>query len=207
MFVVENFFHTRDAAHLWGFEGRLPHVLGRQGVVGPPTDRGSQEPGFWDLFDLEFRSMEGEGEIGDWPAFRESGPGGGAEGWGLGAGGLGGLEARAPGVRKGQGGQVEGGQGGEGQGANWRWPASPCGRSRSRCLGAGWRRSRGGSRHPYSRPSGGWRLLLDVAGGGGRGSPRPSPGLGGGRGAGKERRAESRERREQRAQRAAQWFR
>ena len=64
MFVVENFFHTRDAAHLWGFEGRLPHVLGRQGVVGPPTDRGSQEPGFWDLFDLEFRSMEGEGEIG-----------------------------------------------------------------------------------------------------------------------------------------------
>ena len=73
MFVVENFFHTRDAAHLWGFEGRLPHVLGRQGVVGPPTDRGSQEPGFWDLFDLEFRSMEGEGEIGDWPAFREGG--------------------------------------------------------------------------------------------------------------------------------------
>ena len=43
------------------------------------------------MFDLGLRSMEGEGEIGDWPALREEGgPGGGAEGWVLEGWGLGG---------------------------------------------------------------------------------------------------------------------
>ena len=74
-----------DTVGVWG--GASPMCWGVRGwwldlgVVGP-TERGSQEPGFWDLFDLGLRSMEGEGEIGDWPAFREEGaPGGGAEGW------------------------------------------------------------------------------------------------------------------------------
>ena len=45
------------------------------------------------MFDLGLRSMEGEGEIGDWPALREEGgPGGGAEGWVLEGWGLVGRE-------------------------------------------------------------------------------------------------------------------
>ena len=97
--------------HCGGLGGRLPYVLGRQGVVARP---GGGRPHRAGVLGLVRPGVEVDGGRDRRLAGLQGGRAGvDAEGWGL--EGMEG-EGSTPGVREGQGGQVVGGQGGEGQG-------------------------------------------------------------------------------------------